>query len=598
MFQSYQDVSQTEKSARRVDRLRRVLRSRKVDGFIIPRADEYQGEYVAAYAERLAWLTGFTGSAGTAIIMQDKAVIFIDGRYTIQAGEQVDTEIFQIIDISETSPAKWLKANIGKHVLGFDPWLTTSDQLAAYKSSGKTKALFPNPIDEIWQDQPARPSALIFAQPMQYAGQSAKHKIAGIKSFLKDKQADAVILTLSDSISWLFNIRGREIAHNPVVLAYAIIRKKAKPQLFIDPAKIPDDMKSDLLSVTKIIPPDKFTRQLKKLGKSHKTILLDPASAPCQIARKLKRSGAKIKNTADPCILPKAKKNKVELQGARNAHIRDGAVMAKFLYWLKTTAASSNLDEISVAKKLEQLRISTGKLVDISFDTISAAGPHAAIPHYRVTTASNIPLEQDRIYLVDSGAQYHDGTTDITRTVIIGNASDEMKTRFTQVLKGMICLSLARFPKGTNGAQLDILARQYLWASGLDFDHGTGHGVGSFLSVHEGPARISKAGNVALETGMILSNEPGFYKQGEYGIRIENLFAVTKAEIINGGDRPMHSFETLTLAPIDRNLIDVSLLSETERNWLNSHHKQVFDEISPLLTQSEKHWLQSATKEI
>jgi len=604
MYQSFKDVSERKHSAKRISALRDELKKQNLDGFIIPHSDEFQGEYLPAYAERLAWLTGFTGSAGSAVVLASKAAIFVDGRYTIQVVEQTDKTIISPLDSADTPPTKWVGKNLAAgQRLGFDPWLMTASESekfekAALSAGAELVSVAINPIDTIWTDQPQKPSKQIFSQPLEFSGQSTDKKIAAIKKTLKEKTADSAVITLTDSVSWAFNIRGAEITHNPVVLAYAIINADNKAQLFIEPDKVPDDVAADLAQTTDIIAPDQFENHLINLGKAGRHILLDKTTAPEHIRSTLIAAGAKIITADDPCIMPKAIKNKVELEGARNAHHRDGAVMARFLCWLDNVAPNGQLDEISVAQKLEALRTETGVLQEISFDTISAAGPHAAIPHYRVTTRSNLPLKLNQIYLCDSGAQYRDGTTDITRTIIIGEPSDQMRDCNTRVLKGMIGLSLARFPHGTNGAQLDTLARQHLWDAGLDFDHGTGHGVGSYLCVHEGPARISKAGNIPLKPGMILSNEPGYYQQDEFGIRIENLVAVTPATNIAGGNRKMLSFETLTLAPIDQRLINVELLSNTEKQWLNTYHKRVFDEISPHLDAPTTQWLKTATKNI
>ncbi len=604
MYQIYQDISQGDQSASRIASLRKQLEIHDLDGFIIPHSDEYQGEYIPQYAERLAWVTGFTGSAGIAIILKDKAAIFVDGRYTIQVSEQIDKKIITAHDLFKPGVADWIKNNLPKGgKLGFDPWLLTAKeastyQKAAHAADGKTIAVDTNLIDEIWHDAPAKPSKPIMAQPLEYAGQTTADKIAAIQQTIKQKSADVVVLTLTDSVSWLFNIRGNEIAHNPVVLAYAIVPVKGKAMLFLDKAKVSDDVLATLSPTTDITSPDDFETALSALGKAGARVMLDKATAPEKIRLTLLAAQAPVIAATDPCVLPKAIKNKAELQGARDAHKRDGIAMARFLCWLEDTAKDGKLDEITASKKLEQFRADTSELKEISFDTISAAGEHGAITHYRVTTSSNAKLKIGDIYLCDSGGQYKDGTTDITRTVIIGTPTDEMRTANTLVLKGMIGLSLARFPTGTNGAQLDILARQHLWNAGLDFDHGTGHGVGSYLCVHEGPARISKAGTVPLQAGMILSNEPGFYKQGEYGIRIENLVAVTKPKKCGNGDRLMHEFETLTLAPIDQNLIDKTLLTDREINWLNDYHSTVFSQISPFLNEHETAWLKHATKKI
>ncbi|HHI81890.1 MAG TPA: M24 family metallopeptidase, partial [Rhizobiales bacterium] len=454
MFQSYDDISEKDQSAGRIAALRAWLADNGLDGFILHRGDEFQGEYVAAYAGRLSWLTGFTGSAGVVIVLKDKAAIFVDGRYTIQVKEQTDDSVLTALDVTSEPPAKWLAKNVSAgEKIAFDPWLLTTAQVEKYQKQAQSAnarlvAVDHNPVDAIWTDQPARPSGKIFTQPIELAGRAAHEKIAGIQKQLNDKKAKAVVLTLSDSVSWLFNIRGSEIAHNPVVLAFAIVPESGKAQLFLDAAKVPDEVHKQLERTTTIEPPENFAPALARLAGSGAAIMVDPDHAASAIITLIEENGGAIIRASDPCILPKACKNEAELNGARAAHRRDGAVMARFLSWLAETAPDGGLDEVAVAKKLEALRAETGKLRDISFDTISAAGPHAAIPHYRVTTSTSLPLEMNRIYLVDSGAQYEDGTTDITRTVITGTPTAQMKDRFTRVLKGMINLTLARFPEG------------------------------------------------------------------------------------------------------------------------------------------------------
>ena len=582
----------------RVALLRAELKRRKLTGFFVPRADEFQGEYVPAYAERLRWLTNFRGSAGVAIVTLTKAAIFVDGRYVIQVRQQVDEKIFAPFHLIDEPPAQW----IAKHLktgdrLGFDPWLVTAEQarrlrIACEEAGASFVAVETNPIDAVWKDQPPRPMAALETQPTQFAGRTAAEKIKDIRKALGG--ADAVVLTQPDTVAWLLNLRGFDVPHTPVVSAYAILPAKGKLTLFIDPAKITAEVKSHLRSIAVTRAPKEMDAALKALGKARARVLIDPASAPERIRSLLLRAKAEVTTGVDPVSLPKARKNKVEQEGARNAQRRDGVAVSRFLCWLETEAPKGALTERDAAAKLTLFREATGELKDLSFETIPASGPHAAIPHYHVTEESNRKLGRGEIFLINSGAQYIDGTTDITRTVIVGEPTAQMKDRFTRVLKGMIGLSMIRFPKGTTGSQLDVLARQHLWQAGLDFDHGTGHGVGAYLSVHEGPARINKSDRTALEPGMILSNEPGYYKQGAYGIRIENLIMVHEALAVAGGDRPMMGFETLTLAPIDRRLIEVSLLTETERHWLNAYHARVLKEVGDFLDGGELAWLKQA----
>ena len=580
----------------RVAALRQTLKKMKITGLIVPRQDEFQGEYVAAYAERLRWLTGFAGSWGMAILTLSKGAIFVDGRYTIQVRQQVDTKLFTPHHLIDDPPTAWIANNLKKgDVLGFDPWLLTADQAerftaACAKVGAKLVPVTPNPIDTIWEDQPKRPTASLSVQPLQFAGQSVPEKLAMISKLLGKAGADATVLTQPDSVAWAFNIRGHDVPYTPVVLAYAILRKKGKAELFIDKSKLPEDVQAHLKKSIIIKKPAELESALKALGKS--VVQIDSNWAPAKIKSTLAK--AKIINATDLCILPKAKKNKTEQEGARAAHRRDGVAMSRFLCWLESAAPQGNLTEWSVAEKLEQFRKDTGMLLDLSFDSIAGAGPNAAIPHYHVNPDDCLPLKINEIFLIDSGGQYQDGTTDITRTVIVGEPTSEMQDRFTRVLKGMIDVSRIRFPKGTCGSQIDALARQSLWAAGLDYDHGTGHGVGSYLSVHEGPARINKSDRTPLEPGMILSNEPGFYKQNEFGIRIENLLLVHEAQNIDGGERPMLGFETLTLCPIERRLIDTKLLTRDELHWLDTYHARVLKEVGDHLSGDELTWLRKA----
>lgn len=601
MFQTFDAQEQAPATGERLALLRRELEAVGLDGFVIPRSDEFQGEYVASCAERLRWLTGFSGSAGIAVVLQERAAIFVDGRYTIQVREQVDLSLFEPHHLVDEPPAQWLGETLkGGEVIGYDPWLMTADQAsrldAACKKAGATfKAVDENPMDRLWADRPQPPSSLIEVHPTQFAGRSPADKLKEVSAAVARAGADACVLTQPDSVAWLFNIRGRDIPHTPVALARAIVHRDGAADLFADAERLSEDAAAHLSNVARLHPPAALERVLTDLGAREATVLIDPAWAPERVRTALADSGARVVTGTDPCLIPKARKNPVELEGARAAHRRDGAAVVRFLAWLDRQGPKGVLDEIAVVRQLEHFRAETGELRDIAFDTIAGAGPHAAIPHYHVTTASNRPVEPGGILLVDSGGQYLDGTTDITRTVIIGEPTAEMRDRFTRVLKGMIAISRLRFPKGTMGGHLDAFARLALWQSGFDYDHGTGHGVGSYLSVHEGPARLSKADRTVLEPGMILSNEPGYYKQDHYGIRIENLIVVTEPQDIEGGERPMHGFETLTLAPIDWRLIEPSLLSPEERRWLDDYHARVLAEIGPLVDSESRAWLTEAT---
>ena len=580
-----------------VGALRAELKKRKLTGFIIPRQDEFQGEYVSPYAERLRWLTGFAGSWGMAILTLNKGAIFVDGRYTIQVRGQVDTKVFEPRHLVDEPPSGWIEKNLKKgDALGFDPWLLTASEAdrfaaACAKAGAKLVPVVSNPIDAIWVGQPARPTAPIATQPTQFAGINAAGKL---KDVAKGMAADAVVLTMPDSVSWVFNIRGFDVPHTPVVLAYAILHRKGKAELFIEPSRLPEDVRAHLKKIAVVRTPGEIEASLKALGRKKAQVRIDPAWAPARIRDALKKAGARIVHGADPCVLPKAKKNRTEQEGARVAHVRDGVAMARFLCWFEAAAANGGMTELSVAGKLKEFRQATGMLMDLSFNTIAGAGPNAAIPHYSVTEQSNHPLRHNEIFLIDSGAQYQDGTTDITRTLIVGKPTEEMTDRFTRVLKGMIGISLIRFPEGTCGSQLDVLARASLWRAGLDYDHGTGHGVGSYLSVHEGPARINKSDRTPLEPGMILSNEPGCYKQGSFGIRIENLVLVHEARAIEGGERKMLGFETLTLCPIEQRLINRQLLGKDEVLWLDAYHARVLKEVGDRLDGAELDWLRHA----
>ncbi len=587
-------------TGKRLAELRAILKKQNFAGFIIPRQDEFQGEYVASYAERLKWLTGFAGSWGLAIVTARKAAIFVDGRYTVQVREQVDANLITPHHLTDEPPTKWIEANLKKgDRLGFDPWLITAAEAkrfaaACEKVGAKLVAVSKNLIDKIWADQPARPQNLLSVQPLQFAGRGVKDKLTDMSKALIKTGADAAVLAEPSSVSWVLNIRGSDVPFTPVVLAYAILHKKGKAELFVDNTKLPDDVRDHLKTTAIIRKPEQLTVALKSLGKKKAKVLIDASSAPDIIRGTLKSSGATIVEGQDPCTMPKACKNKNELNGARAAQLRDGVALSNYLHWLSVEAPKGHLTEATAAARLTAFRNDTGVLLDLSFSTISAAGPNAAIPHYHVDLDNCRAINNNEIYLIDSGGQYQDGTTDVTRTVIIGQPTDEMKDRFTRVLKGMIAISTICFPKGTTGGHIDVLARAALWKAGLDFDHGTGHGVGSYLSVHEGPARISKAGNVALQPGMILSNEPGYYKAGHFGIRIENLLIVKEPEDIKGGERPMLSFETLTFAPIDRNLIDTKLLTRDELQWLDAYHAKVLKDVGSRMNGAAAEWMKQA----
>lgn len=605
MFQTYDPPSDRTFARRHLPLLRAALRAQGLDGFIVPHDDEYQNEYIPDYAERLMWASGFSGSSGSAIILADRAVIFTDGRYTLQVRQQVDDAFFEYAAVPDESPEGWLEANSPAGArIGYDPMLHTPSGVARLEASA-ARAGFAlisvdrNPIDEAWADQPARPTARISPHSIEYAGVSSADKRIAIAAAVKAAGADAVLITAPPSIAWLFNIRGADVARSPLPLGRAILSADGAATLFVAPEKVGNDLALHL-------GPDVDTRDerdvgaaLQRLGEAGARVAIDPALAPARYVRDLETAGARIIELTDPCALPRAVKNGSELAGTRSAHVRDGVAVTRFLHWLSVNGASGEIDEIGAAQRLEAFRAQSGKLVDISFDSIVGAGPNGAIVHYKVSTATNRRLATGELFLIDSGGQYPDGTTDITRVAAIGKPTNEMRDRFTRVLKGHIALALARFPAGTSGQQLDALARRPLWEAGLDYDHGTGHGVGSFLGVHEGPQRIAKASSPqALKPGMILSNEPGFYKTGEFGIRIENLIVVTEPETIDGGERPMMGFETITLAPIELDLVMPALLSEVERHWLNKYHARVRQTLTPHLPADVAEWLALATRSI
>ena len=599
-FQTFTDIADPSHGAARARLLRAELARRGLDGFIVPRADEHQNEYVPPCAERLAWLTGFSGSAGLAIVLTDKAAVFVDGRYTLQVRDQVDVGVFEPIAIADVTPEKWIEANVSRDAkVGYDPWLTTQGQLeryerAAVKAGASLVAVDHNPIDAVWSDRPEPPRAPIQLHPKRLAGLDASKKLQQIAKALDG--LDGLVITDPHATAWAFNIRGADVAHTPLPLCFALIPAEGRPTLYVDSLKLPEDVHAALADLATIQPTAELEIDLQSLGEQRKRLRFDASSAPVRLIRLFKDAGGDADVGTDPVARMKAVKNAAELKGARQAHIRDGAALAQFLAWFDTAVKTGKLSEIEAVQALETFRRQTGKLKEISFPTISGAGPHGAIVHYRVTEQTDAPIRRG-LFLLDSGAQYQDGTTDVTRTIAVCKPTSEMRDRFTRVLKGHIAIARAVFPKGTSGSQLDSFARASLWQAGLDFDHGTGHGVGSYLSVHEGPQRISKAPSVALEAGMILSNEPGYYKTGEYGIRIENLVVVEPRKIA-GAEREMFGFETITLVPIDLRLVDARLMTGDETAWLDAYHARVRKTLSPLLDAAARKWLASVTKRI
>ena len=583
--------------------LRNCLHRQNLTGFIVPHADEYQNEYLPPCAERLAWLTGFTGSAGTAIVLTTQAAIFVDGRYTLQAADQVDAAQFSRLHSGQTSPQEWLGTTAqASDRIGYDPRLHTPNELEQYQKAVQRigATLIPcaaNPIDDIWTDRPDPPMGLIRPHPESFAGQSSLTKRQELTKKLVKECIGAAILTAPDSIAWLLNIRGGDVSHTPLPLSHAILYATGKVTLFVASLKISADLMVHLGTDITMAPPQAFETALERLGQERQRVLCDPARTNSWVFGLLENQGATIVKGDDPCALPKACKNETEIRGAFAAHRRDAVAMCQFLAWLAKSSVSGGVTELEAASFLDECRQKQPLWQDCSFPTISGAGSNGAIVHYRSTPATNRRLEPGTLYLVDSGGQYLDGTTDITRTVGIGTPSAEHRDRYTRVLLGHIALATARFPEGTTGSQIDALARSPLWAAGLDYDHGTGHGVGSFLGVHEGPHRIAKGGNaVALRPGMIVSNEPGYYKAGAYGIRLENLVVVVPASTLSGADRPFLTFETITVVPFDRALIDTTLLSEEARRWLNAYHTRIWNELQDMVEGETRTWLEDATQ--
>jgi Xaa-Pro aminopeptidase len=587
----------------RLAALRDQLKAERLDGFVVPLTDEHMSEYVGSYAQRLAWLTGFQGSAGSAVVLPAEAAIFVDGRYTLQVRDQVDGRHWSYQSVPETSVADWLKAHAPDGArIGYDPWLHTSDWVKKAREAlaGKGAELVAvrrNPIDAVWADKPEPSKARLIVQPDEFAGKSSAAKRQEIADWLREQKADSAVLSALDSIAWTFNVRGQDVDHTPVALSFALVNQDGTADLFVALEKLGDDVRQHLGNGVRVHERGAFEPYLRSLA--GKTVVADPERAVAAIFEALEQAGATIVRKRDPAVLPKAIKNPAEIAGHRAAQARDGAALTRFLHWISVEAPRGGVDELTAVAKLQAFRQACGDLRDTSFDTISGAGPNGAIVHYHATEATNRLLEMDSIYLVDSGGQYPDGTTDVTRTVAIGTPTAEMRDRFTRVLKGHVAVARALFPDGTRGSQLDTLARQYLWRAGLDYAHGTGHGVGAYLAVHEGPQRISPVGSVQsggdepLRAGMFLSNEPGYYKTGEYGIRIENLVLVVGRDI-DGAEKKMLGFETLTFAPIDRNLVDLTLLSGEERSWVDDYHAQVLSIVGPQLEDGARAWLEAA----
>ncbi len=600
VFQSFEDLADGASGPARLAALRAALNARGLDGYVVPRADAHQNEYVPPGEERLAWLTGFTGSAGLLVVLKDRAALFVDGRYTLQAAAQVDTTAFEVVPLAELRPEVWIETHLSKNErLGFDPWRTTLDgrtRLArAAERAGATLLAAPDdPVAVLWTDRPAPPCAPIRLLDPALAGEETQSKLRRVREDMVKEGQDGLLLSDPHCTAWLFNIRGADVAHTPLPLAWCIVPREGKAWLFVEATKLPHAVAAALAPFAEILPETQLQRHLASFAEG-RTIRVDQATAPVALADIISAAGGTAQKGEDPITHLKAVKNPAEIAGMRAAHLRDGVALVRFLSWFEGEAPHGKLTEIEAVEALETFRRDTGVLSDVSFPTIAGAGENGAIVHYRVTTATNRALHPHELFLLDSGAQYPDGTTDVTRTMAVGAPSDDMRAHYTLVLKGHLALGAAVFPQGATGAQLDPLARQYLWAAGLDFAHGTGHGVGAGLSVHEGPARISQLGHVPLKAGMILSNEPGYYKTGAYGIRIENLILV-EPRTVEGAEKPCLGFETLTLAPYDRHLIDLSLLTPEERAMVDAYHLRVLREVGPLLDDKvAHHWLEQAT---
>jgi Xaa-Pro aminopeptidase len=600
-FQTFEEPETGVALTARLSAFREELTRRKLTGFVVPRADQQQNEYVAPSEERLAWLTGFTGSAGMAIVLTQTAAVFVDGRYTLQAAKQVDVKAWAVEPLVDPPPEDWLARHLtAGDRLGFDPWLHTSAAVerllaACAKAGADLIAVETNPLDQVWIERPAPPLGPVSVHGLQFSGAAEAEKLKLIDPEIARLGVDALVLSDSHAVAWTFNIRGADVSHTPLPLSYALVPKDGRPTVFIDHRKLSNGARDHLEQTADVEEPAALAPKLTELAQRGASVGLDAATAADALSRLITAAGGKPVRGNDPVSLLKAVKNRTEIEGTRMAHRRDAVALARFLAFIDREASTGALTEIDAVEALETFRRDTGALKDVSFPTISGTGPNGAIVHYRVTRKSNRRIAPGDLLLIDSGAQYEDGTTDVTRTIAIGAPTLEMCDRFTRVLRGHIAIARAVFPDGTTGAQLDTLARQYLWQAGIDFDHGTGHGVGSYLSVHEGPARISKLGTTALKRGMILSNEPGYYKTDAFGIRIENLELVVGTEIA-GSEKPVNAFETLTLVPIDRRLVDLNMLDGDELSWLNDYHARVRHEVRPHLDEATKVWLEAATE--
>ena len=594
MRQTFDETTDPSFGAKHLPLVRAKMAEQGLDGLLVPHEDEHQNEYLPPANDRLAWVSGFTGSAGAGAIMMDRAAVFADGRYTVQVKAQVDAGQFEILSL-EDGVAAWLARAPRGSVIGYDPRLHSPDALASLKAAadkaGATlKPVEPNPIDVAWADRPAQPQAPVVPHEDRYAGESSAAKRARIGAALTEAGAEATVLTAPTSIAWLFNVRGGDVIRSPLPLGQAIVKADGTARLFLDPRKVTNELPGWLGDAVTLAAEDALPAALDAL--SGRKVMIDPAQSSAWYFDRLEAAGATVVRAMDPCAVPRAAKNPVEVEGSRQAHIRDGAALTRFLHWVDTVARETLPGEREIVEALEGFREATGQLKDLSFDTIAGAGPNGALPHYKPVTRTIRKIEKGSLLLVDGGGQYLDGTTDVTRTMAIGEPTQEQRDRYTRVLKGHIALAVVRFPAGTTGHQLDALARLPMWMAGLDYDHGTGHGVGSYLGVHEGPQRISKAPNSQpLLTGMILSNEPGYYKEGHWGIRIETLQVVTAPEQIPGGERPMHGFRQLTLAPLDRRLIDVELLTPAERAYVDAYHAEILATVGPLLDGEVLDWL-------
>lgn len=601
MRQTFDETTDPSFGPKHLPRIRQAMAAQGLDGLLIPHEDEHQNEYLPRANDRLAWATGFTGSAGAAMVLKDSAVVFVDGRYKLQVRDQVDPGLFAFGElIDEGGLPGWLAQQpLNGQVIGYDPRLHSPDAIAklqgaASKAGARLAPVDPNPVDQAWgEERPAQPKAAVVPHPVEYAGEDSASKRARLGEGLTAAGAEVAVLTAPASIAWLFNVRGGDVIRSPLPLAQAILEADGRAVLFLDPEKVSPDLPAWLGNQVSLERPENLPAALDALA--GRRVLADPGQSSAWYFERLEAAGATVVRGADPCALPRACKNAVEVEGARRAHRRDGAALARFLHWVATDAQAAPPDEREAVTKLEAFREATGALRDLSFDTIAGAGPNGAIMHYRPSDRTNRRVQPGQLLLVDSGAQYLDGTTDVTRTMAIGEPTAEQRERYTLVLKGHIAMAVVRFPAGTTGQSLDALARAPLWMAGLDYDHGTGHGVGSYLGVHEGPQRIAKWGtDTPLQPGMIVSNEPGFYKEGDYGIRIENLQVVTPAAAVPGGEREMLSFETLTLAPFDRRLIDAERLSPGERAYVDAYHTRVLAEVGPQVEPDVRAWLEAA----